>query len=246
MLSHDARLRCDMVDLYYSLYGTKRPPGMLSAELSSMFRPPKVSATQAATSAATAANAPVKLKSESKTRPSSPIEEKPLHIIDDAHIKVDDAASRESGVHVLQSDASDSKPSLTQTFANTIRSGAAVAPKSESTAVVGGGDSDASNSRINEEIIDVDELDAVKEERPPPAKKMKTDYGSDNSASLPGLSGAATGGPVGFEPGMFKQDADVGEGAAAPASTAAATATADASGGKVKGDKVINRREYLN
>lgn len=35
--------------------------------------------------------------------------------------------------------------------------------------------------------------------------EVKADYYSDNSASLPGISG--TGGPVGFEPGMFsKQD----------------------------------------
>lgn len=34
---------------------------------------------------------------------------------------------------------------------------------------------------------------------------VKTDYFSDNSASLPGISGS--GGPIGFEPGMFnKQD----------------------------------------
>ena len=25
MLSHDAKLRCDLVDLYYTLYGSKRP-----------------------------------------------------------------------------------------------------------------------------------------------------------------------------------------------------------------------------
>lgn len=35
--------------------------------------------------------------------------------------------------------------------------------------------------------------------------EVKTEYYSDNSASLPGISGS--GGPVGFEPGMFnKQD----------------------------------------
>lgn len=35
--------------------------------------------------------------------------------------------------------------------------------------------------------------------------KVKSDYYSDNSASLPGIS---TGGPVGFEPGMFKIELD--------------------------------------
>lgn len=42
--------------------------------------------------------------------------------------------------------------------------------------------------------------------RPPEAKKIKTDYGSDNSVSLPGMSGGS--GPIGFEPGMFKSEDD--------------------------------------
>ena len=34
--------------------------------------------------------------------------------------------------------------------------------------------------------------------------KNKSEYYSDNSASLPGIMG--TSGPVGFEPGMFKKE----------------------------------------
>lgn len=34
--------------------------------------------------------------------------------------------------------------------------------------------------------------------------QIKTEYFSDNSASLPGISGSS--GPVGFEPGMFRKD----------------------------------------
>lgn len=36
--------------------------------------------------------------------------------------------------------------------------------------------------------------------------KVKSEYYSDNSASLPGIMGTA--GPVGFEPGMFKKDSE--------------------------------------
>lgn len=36
--------------------------------------------------------------------------------------------------------------------------------------------------------------------------KVKSEYYSDNSASLPGIMG--TPGPVGFEPGMFKNEID--------------------------------------
>lgn len=33
MLSHDARIRCDLVDLYYKLYGIKRPTCLPIPEL---------------------------------------------------------------------------------------------------------------------------------------------------------------------------------------------------------------------
>lgn len=58
---------------------------------------------------------------------------------------------------------------------------------------------------MQEEIIDVDELDKEQELfQPPENKKQKTEFCSDNSASLPGMVGDT--GPVGFEPGMFKQE----------------------------------------
>uniref|UniRef100_A0A336MKX7 Transcription initiation factor TFIID subunit 2 n=1 Tax=Culicoides sonorensis TaxID=179676 RepID=A0A336MKX7_CULSO len=43
--SNDTRLRCDMVDMYYALYGTKRPSCMVmeNDELAKMYRPQKVS-----------------------------------------------------------------------------------------------------------------------------------------------------------------------------------------------------------
>lgn len=66
LLSHDSRLRCDMVDLYYALYGNKRPMCLPTPELSAMFKPPKVQPVQA----------------EIKTRAPSPIDEKPIDIVD--------------------------------------------------------------------------------------------------------------------------------------------------------------------
>lgn len=37
MLSHDTRLRCDLVDVYYTLYGTKRPVCIPLLELSGIM-----------------------------------------------------------------------------------------------------------------------------------------------------------------------------------------------------------------
>ena len=41
-LSHDTRLRCDMVDLYYAFYGTKEPSTQKNPELASLYQPQKV------------------------------------------------------------------------------------------------------------------------------------------------------------------------------------------------------------
>lgn len=41
-LSHDTRLRCDMVDLYYALYGTKEPSSVKNPELAALYQPQKV------------------------------------------------------------------------------------------------------------------------------------------------------------------------------------------------------------
>lgn len=44
-LSHDAKLRCDWVDFYYTLYGSKRPLCLPIKELEMLFKPKKVELT---------------------------------------------------------------------------------------------------------------------------------------------------------------------------------------------------------
>lgn len=41
MLSHDAKLRCDLVDLYYTLYGIKTPFCLPIPELAGLTKPKK-------------------------------------------------------------------------------------------------------------------------------------------------------------------------------------------------------------
>lgn len=41
MLSHDAKLRCDLVDLYYTLYGTKVPFCLPIPEIVAITKPRK-------------------------------------------------------------------------------------------------------------------------------------------------------------------------------------------------------------
>lgn len=41
MLSHDPKIRCDLVDLYYTLYGSKRPFCLPIPELAAITKPKK-------------------------------------------------------------------------------------------------------------------------------------------------------------------------------------------------------------
>lgn len=63
---------------------------------------------------------------------------------------------------------------------------------------------------MQEEIIDVEDIveKKINEFQPSDAKKAKTDFCSEDSASLPGILVDSNAPPVGFEPGMFKQDDD--------------------------------------
>lgn len=40
-MSHDTRLRCDLVDVYYALYGTKEPSAVKNPELAALYQPKK-------------------------------------------------------------------------------------------------------------------------------------------------------------------------------------------------------------
>lgn len=40
-MSHDTRLRCDLVDVYYALYGIKEPPVIKNPELAALYQPQK-------------------------------------------------------------------------------------------------------------------------------------------------------------------------------------------------------------
>lgn len=42
MLSHDPKIRCDLVDLYYTLYGSKRPLCLPIPEIAAITKPKKV------------------------------------------------------------------------------------------------------------------------------------------------------------------------------------------------------------
>lgn len=151
--SNNTALRCDMVDLYYALYGTKQRPSCLPQEndtLSKLYRPQKVST-------------PV----EPLAIPIEKVEEEPEmkikseEVIEETVVPIDKIQEVETAkmeVEELQ----------------------------------------------GVDIVPLDEPVGSLFSAPPPEKKPKMEYFSENSVSLPGVTLPPTGAqPTGFEPGMF-------------------------------------------
>ena len=142
-LSHDAKLRCDWVDFYYTLYGSKRPLCLPIKELEMLMRPKKVGP------------------------PSPEREVKPPVVVNETLVEPIVGGTKRKASPVKE------VPGSVNVLENP----------------------DVKRVKIQESAEQVSS-----------DGKAKSDYYSDNSASLPGLMG--TQGPVGFEPGMFKKDED--------------------------------------
>ncbi|XP_029050088.1 transcription initiation factor TFIID subunit 2 [Osmia bicornis bicornis] len=149
MLSHDPKIRCDLVDLYYTLYGSKRPVCLPIPELAAITKPKKVG-------------------------PPSPEQDVKPNLL---HIKHEPPVIEIESTNV----PNKRKPSPSRDIpgpSNSVDYGPEVKRQKQD---------ERTNSIVSE-------------------GKVKSEYYSDNSASLPGIMGTA--GPVGFEPGMFKKEID--------------------------------------
>ncbi|KAL1132516.1 hypothetical protein AAG570_010471, partial [Ranatra chinensis] len=136
MLSHDTKMRCSFVDLYYTLYGRKRPICLPSPEIMGLLaHVPNSAHLPDAVSDAPGPSTMLKRKA------ASPLLKEPEMVNDDLGV-------------------------------------------------------------VTVEVVAREENKKIKAEKGEP--QIKTEYHSDNSVSLPGISG--TGGPVGFEPGMFRKE----------------------------------------
>lgn len=81
MLSHDARLRCDLVDLYYKLYGIKRPTCLPIPELVDILKPYKCEESKKKTQ-------PSQTRSDVKKSPPIKKEAAEEIVLEDMEIKV--------------------------------------------------------------------------------------------------------------------------------------------------------------
>ncbi|XP_058805308.1 transcription initiation factor TFIID subunit 2 [Phymastichus coffea] len=157
MLSHDPKLRCDLVDLYYTLYGSKTPLCLPIPELAMLTKPKRVA-------------------------PAVSPEKDVSHLPPIPHVKPEPS----NEVEVNNTVTNKRKASPAREVSNST-----VAPEYSL---------DTKRQKIHSD----DQSTSNNTEG-----KAKSEYYSDNSASLPGIMG--TNGPVGFEPGMFKKEGEEGK-----------------------------------
>lgn len=171
-----------MVDIYYSLYGSKKPLCLPNAELSAMFKPQKI-------------NFGTELKSRPASRPPSQPPSRPSSR----------PATPLSSVETLETDVQfgiDNFAPLPKT--PTPKRALDVIELEDGIIKL----EEHEEKIVKDEEIEIYELNNRPTEpivEPPPAKKPKNEYYSDNSVSLPGISSGSLTGPTGFE-GMFMKE----------------------------------------
>ncbi|XP_054290180.1 transcription initiation factor TFIID subunit 2-like [Macrosteles quadrilineatus] len=148
MLSHDTRMRCSLVDLYFVLYGKRKPTSLPIPELAALLKPQKVE-TFMDTEVPLLRPEPVEVAGG-----GGGVKRK-------AEVELEVVTADDLGVATVE--------------------------------VIDGDDTNKSSR--------------AKVEGSTTETEVKTEYYSDNSASLPGISG--TGGPREFEPGMFNKTTDL-------------------------------------
>uniref|UniRef100_A0A8D8N598 Transcription initiation factor TFIID subunit 2 n=5 Tax=Culex pipiens TaxID=7175 RepID=A0A8D8N598_CULPI len=246
LLSHDTRLRCDMVDLYYTLYGTRVPNCLPNPELASILKPQKLASSFAAVANRERTDsererdqlAEIELESMSQKRQRSlsPLDVKPLDLIDigPTELLIPSIRSREgSPMGVGEEEIRD------EIILETVDSNI----KTEIVEMVD------RQSDLKEEIVDLDDQNSITmvSTEPPPVKKSKTDFYSDNSISLPGItpSSSSVTGPTGFEPGMFGSSSKSSETVVpAVASEPSVSSKSDGSKKKKKKDKKKHKHKH--
>lgn len=175
-------MRCNFVDLYHALYGIKRPLILCAPETSAMTsglpRIPKLS---------------------DKHRSVSPCETKPLEIntIESNSREASQLYKREPELNI-EDDQYSIKEEQPEVIKVSFFIGSFIVHALEIKYFL----ILSCDYHLKDDNKTTSNVEAAI--RPPDAKKMKTEFCSDNSVSLPGITGSS--GPVGFEPGMFKNE----------------------------------------
>ncbi|XP_053673216.1 transcription initiation factor TFIID subunit 2 [Anopheles nili] len=216
-LSHDTRLRCDMVDLYYTLYGVRMPHCLANQELGSILRPQKLGLgyyVDGSSNRNSRRSSPtgdeVSLSSYTIPKRDRSVTPEPTDVkrsfdmieVGDTQVMIprsreispfteaENRARQEDNERVARENQR-----IIETVEASIKKEASEASQK------------LASSSVKDEVIDLDDVEppASAFEKEPPSKKIKAEFYSDNSISLPGISmgSSKATGPTGFEPGMF-------------------------------------------
>ncbi|CAH2011710.1 unnamed protein product [Acanthoscelides obtectus] len=180
MLSHDSRLRCDFVDLYYTLYGNKRPFCIPLSELSGIMNLNKFDPS----SKKVPRLAPAAPKQQQQQQQPAQQQQPPALI--------STATSGSNSGNIVEIKKEPESLRITPP-----KETSAVPPPIILDTVECVNDVEIVASEVKTEVKD--EVMDIEVGSP----GVKQEYFSDNSVSLPGLGQV---GPVGFEPGMFKKE----------------------------------------
>ncbi|XP_050073652.1 transcription initiation factor TFIID subunit 2 [Anopheles maculipalpis] len=250
-LSHDTRLRCDMIDLYYTLYGVRMPACLSNQELNAILRPQKGSSgfysdRSSRRSSPTTDDVPLTpyaMKRNRSLTPEQPEIKESFDLIEVGDTKVMIPRSRDGSPY----DDAESRARKEEDNERVARENQRIIETVEASIKKEAGESShKAGEPIKEEIIDLDDTDtpptsAVDKE--PSAKKIKAEFYSDNSISLPGISmgGAKSAGPTGFEPGMFAKTGVFNESSSQPDLN---SVKSDSSKKKKKKDKKKHKHKH--
>ncbi|XP_035914458.1 transcription initiation factor TFIID subunit 2 [Anopheles stephensi] len=249
-LSHDTRLRCDMVDLYYTLYGVRMPACLSNQELSAILRPQKSSSgfysdRTSRRSSPTADDVPLTpyaMKRNRSLTPEQPDIKESFDMIEVGDTKVMIPRSRDGSPY----DDAESRAREEEDNERVARENQRIIETVEASIKKEAGESaHKPNEPVKEEIIDLDDTETPTSavDKDPPAKKIKAEFYSDNSISLPGISmgGSKSAGPTGFEPGMFAKTGVFNESSSQPDVN---STKSDSSKKKKKKDKKKHKHKH--
>lgn len=219
LTAYDSKLRCDLVDFYYMLYGIKKPSCLSSKEIADMLRPQKSSQHHRGSDhygSIPKINKASEVKREllEGEEEEDPNKELNSFLTDKPAVVPDMHGKRK----VIEYEADgDIFGSVSGGGVSSIPLSSGLKTETLDEVVIGGESTVVKSSeRGQHQTMGVQDQ----------VKKLKADnYYSDNSISLPGMtSTAGHNHPVGFEPGMFQSQQD------------------DQSQGKVKSEKVSSER----
>uniref|UniRef100_A0A182VCN1 Transcription initiation factor TFIID subunit 2 n=1 Tax=Anopheles merus TaxID=30066 RepID=A0A182VCN1_ANOME len=254
-LSHDTRLRCDMVDLYYTLYGVRMPACLSNQELGSILRAQKPSSgfgysdrggSRRSSPAPDDAMplAPYTMKRDRSATPEPADVKESFDMIEIGDTKVMIPRSRDGSPY---DDAESRAREEQEDNERVARENQRIIETVEASIKKEAGETgNKSMEQVKEEVIDLDDNDPPSGvlEKEPPSKKIKAEFYSDNSISLPGISMGSSkgaGGPTGFEPGMFGKAGMANESSAAVDPNSSKT---DGSKKKKKKDKKKHKHKH--